>query len=457
MNKIRLSSLFIISLILIFGLMACSNNDSPKDANADPGNENVNTNDNNAGDDNGGENEDDSENLEEKYEAVDLGGRVIRIANHWDMTPEGGTELRDQIVKRHEYIEEKYNITIEYVEVTFDEKINTLTSSILANDPFADLVSLGSSDVTALYNEDYLIPFNDVVDMDDLQIPDNIVEMGMFGDNLLMVSHQMNQSGGIFYNKDLFEQAGLPDPYELQENGEWTWDAFLHAAKELTTGDQYGLSGDPNIFANFFIASNDEDILDTDTLEVTIDSPKAVEALEFMAALYNDHRVVKPNEGDNWENPRQYFTEGLVGMTQGWTWEMEGRADTSFEWGYVFWPKGPQADDYYVPVDDYEGLTIPAGVEDPAMVYQIWEDLQSWEIIDDERNEWFELISPNIETYETIIQMQDHIRPNYWPAYGIGEAFYDTNANIAEGNESPSQAVAKVKGEAQSLVDEFMK
>src|SRR5699024_7686733 len=146
MNKIRLSSLFILSIILIFGLIACGNNDSPKEANADPVNENVEPNDNDAVNNNEEENEDDSENLEEKYEAVDLGGRVIRIANHWDMTPLGGTELRDQIVKRHEYIEEKYNITIEYVEVTFDEKINTLTSSILANDPFADLVSLGSRD-----------------------------------------------------------------------------------------------------------------------------------------------------------------------------------------------------------------------------------------------------------------------------------------------------------------------
>jgi ABC-type glycerol-3-phosphate transport system substrate-binding protein len=448
MNKIKFSLLFLFYVILIFGLIGCAKDKVSKEVDEKPINHNERMNN---------EDSDNEATKEERYPAIDLGGRVIRIANHWDMTPLGGTELRDKIVERHAFIEEKYNITIEYVEVTFDEKINTLTSSILANDPFADLVSLGSGDVTALYNEEYLIPFNEIVDMDHIAIPDNIVELGMFGDNLLMISHQMNQSGGIFYNKDLFAQAGLPDPYELQEKGEWTWDAFLEAAKELTAGDQYGLSGDPNVFANYFIASNDQNILNTDNLEVTIDSPKVLESLEFMAALYNEHRVIKPNEGDNWENPRQYFTEGLVGMTQGWTWEMEGRADVAFDWGYVFWPKGPQADDYYVPVDNFEGLTIPVGVKDPEIVYQIWEDLQSWDIVDDERNEWFELISPNVETYETILEMQDHIRPNYWPAYGIGEAFYEMNANIAEGTESPSQAVAKVKGEAQALVDEFMK
>lgn len=457
MKKIKLTSMFVFLIILIFSLIGCANNEPSTNADADSTNQNEEINNNDSSNENVDENENNSDEEEERYQAVDLDGRVIRIANHWDMTPLGGTELRDIIVDRHAYIEEKYNITIEYVEVTFDEKINTLTSSILANDPFADLVSVGSGDVTALMKEDYIIPFSDFVDMNNLQIPDSVVDLGMFGEDYLMIGHQMNQSGGLFYNKDMFEQAGLPDPYELQEAGEWTWDAFLEAAIELTSGDQFGLSGDPNLFTNYFIASNDENIFNTETLEVTIDSPKAVEALDFMAALYNEHRVVKPNEGDNWENPRQYFTEGLVGMTQGWAWEMEGRADTPFEWGYVFWPKGPQANEHYVPVDSYEGLVMPVGVEDPEIVYQIWEDLQSWDIVDDERNEWFELISPNVETYETLLTMQDNIRPNYWPAYGIGEAFYEMNTNISEGAESPSQAVAKVKGEAQALVDEFMK
>ena len=38
--------------------------------------------------------------------------------------------------------------------------------------------------------------------------------------------------------------------------------------------------------------------------EVAMDSPNAIEGLEFMASLYNEHRVVKPNEGDSWNDPR---------------------------------------------------------------------------------------------------------------------------------------------------------
>ena len=42
--------------------------------------------------------------------------------------------------------------------------------------------------------------------------------------NSIYSRSEMNESGGMFYNKTMFEQAGLPDPYELQEAGEWTWD-----------------------------------------------------------------------------------------------------------------------------------------------------------------------------------------------------------------------------------------
>ncbi|WP_062049524.1 ABC transporter substrate-binding protein [Bacillus sp. JCM 19034] len=453
MKKFKLSMLLCVLLIMFVGLIACSSDGAPATTDeTDPDETEVDNEEDGNSEEEGNEDE-----AVEQNEAVDLDGRVIRIANHWDMTPPGGTELRDMIVDRHAEVEEKYNIKIEYVEVTYDEKVSTLTNSILANDPFADLVSLSSAQAASLVKEDYLIPVNDFADLNDIAVPEIPQELGTIDDQFYMIGSTVNISGGLFYNKTMFEQAGLPDPQELQESGEWTWDAMLEAAQELTSGEQYGMSADHNALPLFLIASNDEDILDIPNLEVQIDSQKSMEALEFMAALYNEHRVIKPNEGDNYEDPKRYFAEGLTGMVIGYSWEMEGRADLPFDWGYVYFPKGPQADDYTVPVNSYEGLTIPIGVEDPEIVYQIWEDLQVWEILEDERNEWFELISPNLETYNTLIDMQDNVRPNYWPAYGLEDAFYEMNENIAEGIESPSQAVAKVKGEAQSLVEEFMK
>ena len=372
------------------------------------------------------------------------------------MTPLGGTEIGDLKLEKWANVEEKYNVKLEFVVVTWEEKINTLTSTILAGEPFADIVGVDSTQTVPLVQQDYIYALDDLMDLESTKMSQAIRDLGTIGDKVYLFTHNSSESGGMFYNKTMFEQAGLTDPAELQESGEWTWDVMLDAAKKLTTGTNYGLSGDANLLAEYSIATNDAEILDTVTGEVVMDSPNAIEGLEFMASLYNEHKVVKPNEGDSWNDPRQYFTEGLVGMTQGWLWEAEGRLEVPFDWGYVHWPKGPKASDYVTPVPSHGGLVIPKGVEDPEIVYKIWEDLQVWEVEVEEVTEWFEHIVPNEESVNTAVQMLDTAKPNYWPAYGLSEAFYETFANIATGAESPSQAIAKVKGEAQALVDEVL-
>jgi multiple sugar transport system substrate-binding protein len=60
----------------------------------------------------------------------------------------------------------------------------------------------------------------------------------------LMCVPQNLSSLVVYYNRDLFERAGVPRP-----TGDWTWDDFLHAARALTRDtrgsgrtDQYGLA-----------------------------------------------------------------------------------------------------------------------------------------------------------------------------------------------------------------------
>ncbi|SDY95162.1 ABC-type glycerol-3-phosphate transport system, substrate-binding protein [Evansella caseinilytica] len=445
MKKLQFSVFVVVFILLLFSISACGGENSSSEKEEEPA-------DSTASDENGGEGSD-----EAKGEAAyDLGGRVIRIAQHWDMTPEGGTEIGDMTVERWKEVEEKYNITIEWIVVPWEEKVNQLTSTILAGEPFADIVGLDTTQAAALIQQDYLYALDDLVDLSTVKLPQAIQNIGTLNGKVYLFGHQVNQSGGMYYNKTMFEQAGLPDPYELQQAGEWTWDAMLDAAKTLTDGTTFGLSGDANLLAEYSLATNGGQILDMDTGEMTIDTPNAIEGYEFMSALYNEHRVVKPNEGNNWEDPRRYFTEGLVGMTQGWVWEAEGRVETPFEWGYVFWPKGPQAADYVTPISSVEGLAIPKGVEDPEIVYQIWEDMQVWEVAGDDVIEWFETVLPNVESVDTATRMLEKISSNYWSAFQIEEILWDMNENIATGAESPAQAVASVKGEAQARVDEFM-
>ncbi|MCR2821526.1 ABC transporter substrate-binding protein [Lederbergia panacisoli] len=389
-------------------------------------------------------------------ETYDLGGRVIKIVDHYDRWPLEGNEFGDIRQGLLEAAEEKYNVKIEYVVIPYEEKVNQLTTTILAGEPFADIIGLSNMQAGPLMQQDMLYALDDIIDLSESRMTEPMKAIGKFSDKNYMMKFQVNESGGMYYNKTMFEEAGLADPYELQKNGEWTWDAMLDAAKKLTKDGVYGLSADPSIISEYSIFSNDAQFLDTNTGEIVLDSPNSIEALEFVVSLYNEHKVIKPNEGNDWEDPRRYFTEGLVGMTQGWIWEAYDRVEAPFEWGYVMWPKGPKASNNIVPLSDVSGDFIPKGVKDPEIVYKIWEDLQIWDGWEDDVIDWFESVLPSEEAIDTAVTMLDNIKPNYWKVYNLEDAFYETFTNIATGVESPTQAIAKVKDEAEARVAEFL-
>ena len=120
------------------------------------------------------------------------------------------------------------------------------------------------------------------------------------------------------------------------------------------------------------------------------------------------------------------------------------------------WPKGPKADKNIVPVSDTSGDFIPKGVENPEIVYKIWEDLQIWDEWEEDVVDWFESVLPSEEAIDTAVTMLQNIKPNYWKVYNIDDAFYEPFYSVFEGEESPTQSMARVKGEIQARVDEYL-
>src|SRR5690625_3005860 len=278
--------------MLLIGLLVACNTDKETSSNDNEGNQNIEHNTQN--DENNVQNEGTNE------ETYDLGGRTIRLNFHVDLTPEEGTETGDLLVERWKEVEEKYNVTIEWTEIPYEEKIEHLTTTVLAGEPFADLVRMDPTQASGLAQEGLIIPLDDIIDLSQSKMSEELKEAGRVNPDgkvyMMDTLRSFASGGGMFYNKTMFQQAGLEDPYELVQRGEWTWEKMLEAALTLTTGDQFGLAADPNRLAEYLILSNDARILNTETGEIVMDSPEAMEALEFMADLYNVHNVIKPND-----------------------------------------------------------------------------------------------------------------------------------------------------------------
>ncbi|MBZ0286752.1 MAG: extracellular solute-binding protein, partial [Anaerolineae bacterium] len=93
----------------------------------------------------------------------------------------------------------------------------------------------------------------------------------------------------LFYNRDLFEQAGITDPPQ-------TWSDLRAAAEAITAlpGEAYGfgLQGggglETNTYFYYFVWGNGGDIYDRTRSASALNSPQAVEALAFVRGLIDD-------------------------------------------------------------------------------------------------------------------------------------------------------------------------
>ncbi len=137
----------------------------------------------------------------------------------------------------------------------------------------------------------------------------------------------------LFYNKDLFDAAGVDYP-----DASWTWEDERAAAEELTDPDA-GVWGSfqPVSFFEYFkvLAQNGGEFFDADG-EVAFDSPEGVEAAEWLLDKVGD---VMPSEADmGGQDDGGMFASGQLAMWHSGIWMFGGLADTDFEWDIAVEP-----------------------------------------------------------------------------------------------------------------------
>lgn len=134
----------------------------------------------------------------------------------------------------------------------------------------------------------------------------------------------------LFYNKDLFDQAGLDYP-----EADWTWDDAVAAAEVLTDADAgvWGLFS-PIQFWEFYkkAAQNGCSFFNEDQTEVTIDAPECVEALQTMIDFVETYGVMPSDIDMAGLSDGDMFNSGQLGMLVTGIWMYGAFADAPFAW-----------------------------------------------------------------------------------------------------------------------------
>lgn len=243
-------------------------------------------------------------------------------------------EELDEIVAR--FNEQENGVTVRVEAVGWDNYFTRLESQIAGGSP-PDVFELNYENFVNYASKDVLLPLDSYLSADDTFDRSAYYERAIDAFEYEGTQYGLPatfSTSVLFYNKDLFDAAGLDYP-----DDSWTWEDALAAAQELTDreNDVWGLYS-PVQFWEFYkkAEQNGGGLMEADG--VTIDDSRNVEALEFMVSLIDDHQVM-PREQDLAGVPNeQAFLDGNIAMLVSGIWMFETFRDADFAWDIAVEP-----------------------------------------------------------------------------------------------------------------------
>lgn len=149
----------------------------------------------------------------------------------------------------------------------------------------------------------------------------------------------------LFYNKDMFDKAGMAYPTDS-----WTYDDLRTAAKNLTidsngdgTVEQWGMATDlwdMELTWSEAIWSWGGEVISTDYTKTMLGEPVAREAWQFFYdMMWTDHSIPDPNTSGQYGS--DLFQAGIAAMTSIGHWAVPGYATVEFKWDVAPLPTSP--------------------------------------------------------------------------------------------------------------------
>lgn len=238
--------------------------------------------------------------------------------------------------------------------------IDGLFNQIAAGDT-PSIVDLPIEGFLAVSSKDLLVDLRPVLDSADDGSLDDIAE-GLLTQMQSPLTGELNYYPTdwnnilIHYNKDMFDEAGLPYP----EDG-WTWAEFAETAKALTKADadgnviQYGyrIPGFNFGITPWFL-SNGTDKLDATWTESTVTDPAFAETMEFLRGLIDDGAAPTFSGGVG----DQEFAAGQAAMFSCGHWCVPGYEAAGIENVGVVMPPVPNEGDDLVTVFGIGGIGV---------------------------------------------------------------------------------------------------
>ncbi len=250
---------------------------------------------------------------------------------------------------------ENPNITIEVSSAPFADYFTLLEADLVGGDA-PDVFELNFESFVSYAANDVLLDLTPYVSGDAPYYPRALEAFQSDG-----AQYALPESFStvlLFYNKDLFDQAGIDYP-----TAEWTWDDAMTAAQSIRAlGDDIWGIYSPIQFWEFYkkAAQNNCAFFNADMTESTINSPECVTALETMVSFVNEDAMPDQTELAGVAN-EELFLQGKLGMDVIGIWQFAAFADAPFAWDIQLEPGAAQKAHHFFA----NGVAVSADSEHP--------------------------------------------------------------------------------------------
>lgn len=279
-----------------------------------------------------------------KSKRPDINGQTITWLSYYDLNPANNSDRSVALT----LFEDVYGGKIEWVQCTADNKFDMLSNRILGGDPVDMFAYEWDALPNGVYKDQYQ-PLDDYLDLkdpiwDDMQ---DAIDMYEYNGRHYVVPYAVSDPLLIIYSRTLCEENGLEDPYELYQDGDWDWDAFMDMMKKfVANGDgsvqRYGIAG---WFGQALVQSTGKTIINFDGKEFTnnIYDPD-IEAAEHLMMEMHDLKLYDVNWYSYFPDTRNVLFYGM----SDWSLNASNANNPDADIMVVPFPKAPDSDEYYL-------------------------------------------------------------------------------------------------------------
>lgn len=309
----------------------------------------------------------------------EIENKTIKWLSDWDINPDAsGKNKPTELVA----FEEKYGGSIEFIQCTFDNRYEKLAEMINSGDG-VDFFYGGNMDafpkgaVRGMF-----VPVDDYIDFssplweDVREVNDSLLWNGK---HYCTIVQTTGDKAACVYNKKTVQEAGLDDPAELYEKGEWTWDTFREMLQSFVDieNQHYGIDGWWYEFGLMGTTGVPAVEINDGKLISNIGDPAMERVQNYLYDLYSTGCIAIGVGDYGWTAHPEFVGEGKVlfypvGLYPFYTEPEQWKTMFGEDAFFVPMPKDPDADEYYIPVG-MESYCMVKGGQNPEGVARFLE------------------------------------------------------------------------------------